>query len=323
VSAAAVGVATAGLAGCSDDTPADGPKAARPGGATAARWSGRPGGSGVTLRWLGNNAWEIKFGSTTILIDPWVTRFRTGTYSPGGTRPETPLVVDKPTVDRYITDADLILVCHGHFDHMADVPYVAAKTGASVLGTESHLNMLKALDTPEAQLTMVRGGEYLQYDGYTVEVLASLHSLTGATGARKQVPFPGTRTGARPVPDRPATVADLVDGGTLAYQVTVGERFRIFVLSTANFVERELAGRRPDLAIVAAGGGSVHDYVGRLMRVLDKPAWVLPTHWDDFDFPLAEPARDWGGLKMLQAAVAASSPGTKFVTLDHLGTLTP
>jgi hypothetical protein len=37
-------------------------------------------------------------------------------------------------------------------------------------------------------------------------------------------------------------VADLVEGETLAYQITVGERFRILILSTANFVERELEG---------------------------------------------------------------------------------
>jgi L-ascorbate metabolism protein UlaG (beta-lactamase superfamily) len=290
--------------------------------ASPRRWSGTPGSSGVTLRWLGNNAWDITFGSITILIDPWVTRFPTGTYTTG-TRPDTPLVIDAPTVDRYISRASLILVCHGHFDHMADVPYVALKTRAAVLGTDSHLNMLRALDTPEAQLTSVRGGEYLQYDGFTVEVFESLHSLTGATGPRKQVPFPGTRPLPIPESERPRTVADLVEGGTLAYQITIAERFRILVLSTANYVERELSGLRPDLAIVAVGGGSIHDYVGRLMRTLGKPTWVLPTHWDDFDLPLSAPARDFGALQPFRTAVATASPHTTFVTLDHLETFTP
>jgi L-ascorbate metabolism protein UlaG (beta-lactamase superfamily) len=286
------------------------------------RWTGKPGSSGVTLRWLGNNAWDITFGSTTILIDPWVTRFPTGTYTTG-TRPDTLLVTDGPTVDRYISRANLILVCHGHFDHLADVPYVALKTGAAVLGTDSHLNMLRALDTPEAQLTFVRGGEYLQYEGFTVEVFESLHSLTGLTGPRKQVPFPGTRPLPIPEAERPRTIADLVEGGTLAYQITIAEQFRILALSTANYVERELSCLRPDLAIVAVGGGSIHDYVGRLMRALDKPTWVLPTHWDDFDLPLSAPARDFGALQPFRAAVATSSPHTTFVTLDHLEKFTP
>jgi L-ascorbate metabolism protein UlaG (beta-lactamase superfamily) len=284
----------------------------------APAWRGAPGTSGVHLRWLGNNAWEITFGTTTILVDPWLTRFLTGTYSPGGIRLDTRLTVDPSKIDPYVSRADVILVCHGHYDHMTDVPYIATKTGAPVLGTESHHNMLRALDAPAAQLCTVRGGEYLQYPGFTIEVFESLHSMVGAN---KLMPIPGTRPGA--VPPRPQTVADLVEGGTLAYQVTVDERFRILVLSTANFVERELEGLRPDLVLVPVGGGSLHDYVGRLMRALNHPRWVLPTHWDDFDHPLTEPAVDFGGLEPLREAVAKASPRSTFVTLNHLQSFTP
>jgi L-ascorbate metabolism protein UlaG (beta-lactamase superfamily) len=287
------------------------------------RLRGRAGASGITLRWLGNNAWEITFGGKTILIDPWVTRFPTGTYT-GGTRPDTRLFTDKALVDRYITRADLILIGHGHFDHIADVPYVATKTGAGVLGTETHVNLLQKMGAPPAQLGVVSGGEHLQYDGFTVEVFASLHSLTGVdTTKNKQVPFPGTRPGPLRKINEPLTVADLVEGGTLAYQVTIDDEFQILALSTANFIERELTGLHPDVAIVAAGGRSVHDYVGRLMRTLNRPTWVVPTHWDDFDVPLDQPAKDFGALQPLRAAVVAASPNTTFVQLDHLQTFTP
>ena len=95
------------------------------------------------------------------------------------------------------------------------------------------------------------------------------------------------------------------------------------MLSTANFVERELEGLRPDLALVPVGGGTLHDYVGRLMRTLNAPRWVLPTHWDDFDHPLTEPAVDFGALRPLREAVAKASPRSTFVALDHLQTFTP
>jgi hypothetical protein len=75
--------------------------------------------------------------------------------------------------------------------------------------------------------------------------------------------------------------------------------------------------------MVAAGGGSIHDYVGRLMRTLGHPTWVLPTHWDDFDYPLDQPAADWNGLVPLRDAVAANSPASTFVELAHLQTFTP
>jgi L-ascorbate metabolism protein UlaG (beta-lactamase superfamily) len=268
----------------------------------------------VTLRWLGTNAWELTFDGITVLVDPWVTRFPTGAYTPAGARPDTPLTVDRAAVDRHLPRADLILVCHGHFDHLTDVPHVATRTGATVLGTESHHAMLRALGAPTQQLSTVRGGERLAFPGFTVEVVASLHA---PAGPHRQVPFPGTRPGPGPLP-RPTTVADLVEGGTLAYQITVGDRFRIFLLSTANFDERAVAGLRPDLAVVAAGGAAVPDYAGRLVRALDHPAWVLPTHWDDIDLPLDRPARDWGGLDPLREAVRAASRRTRFRVVDHL-----
>lgn len=61
---------------------------------------------------------------------------------------------------------------------------------------------------------------------------------------------------------------------------------------------------------MAAVGGTIHDYVSRLMHTLDYPRWVLPTHWDDFDYPLDQPTVDWGGLVPLQEALAAASPKT-------------
>ena len=41
---------------------------------------------------------------------------------------------------RYETDgtpkADFILISHSHFNHCMDMPYIAKKTGATVIGTE-------------------------------------------------------------------------------------------------------------------------------------------------------------------------------------------
>jgi L-ascorbate metabolism protein UlaG (beta-lactamase superfamily) len=266
---------------------------------------------GVQLRWLGTAAWEIRAGSKTILLDPWVTRFGDGER----TDPSTPLSVDPAIIDRHVERADLILVGHGHYDHMSDVPYIARKTGATVLGTETHLNLLRALDAPAEQLSTVSGGEYLDFDEVTIEVFRSLHSVGGP---RAQLFAPGTRPGAPP--PRPKVVSDLVEGGTLAYQITVAGALRIFTLSSGNFIERELSGLRPDIALVPPANPRIHDYAGRLMRVLRHPRFVLPTHWDDFAYPLDEPARDAGGLEPTRRAIAAASPHTRFVVLDHLKT---
>lgn len=289
--------------------------------------TGIPGKSALTLRWWGNNSWEIRLRRSdgqakTVLIDPWITRFRTGTYAPEGADPETPLSVNKELIDGYVESgelrADHILVTHGHYDHLTDVPYLALRTGATVIGTETHVNLMLALGAPPDQLSVATGGERLTFDGYTIRVLRSLHS---ATGPRARVAFAGTRP-ARP-PEEPTVIRELVEGGTLAYEVANQHGVSVVNLGGSNYVESELAGLRPDVALIPPGGDRVYDYVPRLLDALDRPRYVVPTHWDDFDFPLDEPAKDWGGLDGLRAAVATASPRSRFVVVDHLETFTP
>lgn len=286
--------------------------------------SGAPGPGSVTLRWWGNNGWEIRLpGGKTVLIDPWLTRFHTGTYTEAGADPDTPITVDTALIDRYVDSgelrADHILVTHGHYDHLTDVPYLARKTGATVLGTETHLNLMAALGAPEDQLAIATGGEYLRFDGYTIRVLRSLHS---ASGARAEVAFAGTRPGlGAGKPPEPKVIRDLVEGGTLAYEVA-GGGVRVLNFGGSNYIESELSGLRPDVLLLPAGGGKITDYVARLLQVTGNPRYVLPTHWDDFDHPLTAPARDWGGLDSLRKAVAQASPASEFIQLDHLQTFT-
>ncbi|MCM6773625.1 MBL fold metallo-hydrolase [Nocardia sp. CDC159] len=282
------------------------------------------GASGVSVRWWGNNGWEITAGGKTVLIDPWITRFRTGTYTEQGADPQTPISVDTALIDSYLDSgrlrADHILVTHGHYDHLTDVPYLAQRTGATVLGTETHLNLMAALGAPEQQLALVTGGEDLLFEGYQIRVLRALHS---ALGPRAQIPYPGTRPGygAAKLP-RPRVIADLVEGGTLAYHVTVNG-IGVLNFGGSNYIESELVGLRPDVLLLPAGGAKVRDYVTRLLRTLGNPRYVVPTHWDDFDYPLGEPARDAGGLEPLRKAVTAASSDSRFVVLNHLETLTP
>ncbi|MCD0442954.1 MBL fold metallo-hydrolase [Glycomyces sp. A-F 0318] len=288
--------------------------AAAGGGIAAAQQTGEssPSTASVRLRWLGTNAWEFTTGTATVLIDPWVSRFPTGAYTPEGADPETEIEVHEDVVDEHLPKADTILVTHGHWDHIADVPYLAAKTSATVLGTETHLNLLRAMDAPEDQLSQVVGGELYQFDGYTVEVFRSSHS---ASGEHKRITFGGTRPGAPP--KRPKRIEDLVEGGSLTYLLDFGG-VSFFNAGSASFHEREIDGIRPTVLFLQPGGGHTPDYVERLLAATGFPPYVVATHWDDFDEPLTEPAAIGADWKPLRDRVAAASPDTEFLLIDHL-----
>src|SRR5258708_38183028 len=142
----------------------------------------------VILRWLGTAGWEISDGTTVILIDPYVSRIfgpqppgRTPyARTPGDTRPvygwDDVATPDVAAIDAHAQRANFVLVTHTHYDHVLDVPHIALKTHATVIGTESTENVLRAYGVPEEQLITVRGGGGYQVGAFSLKGLASRHS---------------------------------------------------------------------------------------------------------------------------------------------------
>lgn len=64
-------------------------------------------------------------------------------------------------------------------------------------------------------------------------------------------------------------------------------------MSTANFVERAIAGIKPDVALVASiFANQIHNFTPRLFKALNYPKVILPTHWDNFEKPYSEGPQD-------------------------------
>ena len=82
-----------------------------------------------------------------------------------------PAESDTATIDAHIQRADFILITHTHPDHALDVPYIARKTGATVIGTESARNLGRAYGIPGDKLIVARGGDDLEFDGWSVQVI--------------------------------------------------------------------------------------------------------------------------------------------------------
>jgi L-ascorbate metabolism protein UlaG (beta-lactamase superfamily) len=277
------------------------------------RGSGRA-PSSATFRWLGTAGWRIDVGKRTVLFDPYLTRFTTGLYE-GAFDPRTPLQTRPEVVNAHIGRPDLVLVSHSHWDHLADVPHIAKTTGARVVGTETTYHLLVALGVDAAQISVVKGGEVLDFDGIIVEVVPSLHSRN-----KKCAYFaPGTLNA--PPSTVPSTISDLPEGDTLAFQVTAGDSgSSAFLMGASDFSEREVRGLRPDLAMIAVPSSTAtHRYVPRLLRALDHPRVAVPVHWDNFEVPLSgSPERDpVMDLDAFVAQVAKVSPATRVVVPDY------
>ncbi|WP_405113103.1 MBL fold metallo-hydrolase [Micromonospora sp. NBC_01405] len=306
---AAAGAAMVTVGGLAATGPAAPARAAAPAPAPAPRRTGA-----VSFRWWGTSGWRIDIGGRTVLVDPYLSRYDTGLFT-GKFNQETALTVAEDVLDRYVDRASTILVTHTHWDHFNDVPRIAQRTGARVFGTLTAYHLGLAYGLPVGQLSPVKGGEVLQFGDHTVEVVGSLHSRN----ASYSMAFPGVRVTP---PARPETIADLPEGDTLAYQVRIAGGPAVFFMGASDFVERDLAGLAPDVAMVALQSSTATaDYVARLMAALDHPKIVVPVHWDNFETPLVNPPTvapaDRERLDALIAAVRAVSPRTRVLVPEY------
>lgn len=288
---------------------------------SAPSWASSTSRTSMTLHWLGTTGWVVRTDGTTILVDPYMTRFDVG-LAAGRFDADTPLRSDPDAVrdglERAgvdLADVDAVLVTHTHWDHFADVPEIARASGASVFTTLTGYLLARSLDVPANRLAVVKGGEHLRVGDVVVEVARSLHSRTGSGGLL----FPGLHT---TVPPRPRTISELPEGDTLAYKVTGPGGGSGLLLGASDFDERALQGLAPDVVAVPVPMNDVTaDYVPRLLAALDRPRQIVPVHWDDFESPLANPPQAPAAWRTrrdeLAAEVHTASPSTRVVDLDY------
>ena len=242
--------------------------------------------SPVELKYLGTAGWEIKDGNITVLVDPYISRVKLGTgpsISPLDKR-ETVLrsdyfVSNVKLIDSLINKVDFILVHHSHFDHLSDVPYIAKKTGAKVIGTETTINILRGYGISNDQLYPVRGGEDYQFEEFSVRVIPSIHS------ALNNKHYLDSREYTKP-PKTPLKVSDFIEGGSLMFLARF-KSHKVLTMGSMNFVESELVGIHPDILLAGVNQSQLglYNYNERLIKVTGYPKTIIPTHWDNFRLP--------------------------------------
>lgn len=264
----------------------------------------------IRMRRLGNAGWEITDGEVTLLVDPYLTLYssETGGRGEDGTR-----VPDDSEIERRIPAADYVLVTHAHPDHALDATAVARIRGASLIGRPSVMNIARAYGVAGEQLITVLGGEDYEFGTFSVRVLPSLHT------ALFDKRYHDSRW-AGEVPaglDGPLTSDQFREGGTLAYLIRIGGH-AILALGSMNYIEREMEGLRPTVALVGAleARNEIYRYTPRLMRALGCPPVVFPTHVDLRRDSAREAVRELGD------EVRRACPSTRYLVPVRLRPIT-
>lgn len=235
-----------------------------------------PGDGLVAVRWLGTAGYELRCDGFTLLIDPYLTRAGYRRVFLGTLRP------DPAVIDREIATADAILVSHSHFDHVLDVPYIAARTGAVVYGSQSTTNLMAAADHP-ADRTVTFGTDRvseLELGPFRIEAVPSQHSPF----ALGRIPYPGDIpcTCELPMPGRGYRCGDVFN-----FAIRVAGR-SFYHLGSAGLVDDLIPVGKDGvdvLLLCIAARFATPDFVPRVLRAT-QPRVVMPMHYDNFLRPL-------------------------------------
>lgn len=281
----------------------------------------------LNLKYLGCAGWELSNDKVTVLIDPYISRLKLGdgpSVSDEDKRksymPSDYFESDTALIDKIVGKVDFILVHHSHFDHLSDVPYIAKKTRAKVVATETSCNILRAYGIPEQQLIAVKGGEDYQFDHFSVRILPTLHSpLNDKHYFDSRFYVLENRLKA------PLRINEFVEGGSLMFLVRI-DSHQVLTMGSMNFIEREVQGLNPDVILVGANLSrlEIYKYTDRLLSLTNFPKTVIPTHWDNYRVPYGFSQQSSIETKLypFKAEVSKASPNSKFIIPVHLEKVT-
>jgi L-ascorbate metabolism protein UlaG (beta-lactamase superfamily) len=279
---------------------------------------------GLSVRWLGVAGFAISDGETTLLHDPYLSRPGLWETLFSWYRPDAEVLaplLEPGSPAPELGRGTLILVGHSHFDHLGDVPWIAARTGAVVAGSRTTVAIAQGYGLPAEQTRQIDPGDALSEGPFTIRTVESRH-------ARIFFGRPPLVGVVEEPPETPIHALSFKLGDARGYLVTHRPTgLRIFLLSSAGVHVPALEalaarGLRVDLLLAAIQGRDA-SFTRTLVTHL-RPRVVIPHHFDDFFRPLDDPGAgepsDPADVDAFEAEVRAAAEAEGLaVTVARLG----
>jgi L-ascorbate metabolism protein UlaG (beta-lactamase superfamily) len=215
-------------------------------------------GRDTTFTWLGHSAVEVRTpGGRTILFDPWLSN---------------PMSPRQPDAQGPV---DLLLVTHGHYDHMGEAVSIAARQRpAWPCIHEMSLWLGRRLPGGSDQVTGMNKGGTVEAAGVRVTMTTADHSAGDWNAGGETTLYLGDPVGFVVELENGFRIYNAGDTDVFGDMALIRERYR------------------PDLALLPIGGHFTMDpTAAALATELLGVAHVLPLHWGTFPLLAGTPAQ--------------------------------
>ncbi len=200
------------------------------------------------ITWLGHSCFLIESNEAQILIDPFLT--------------DNPVATTKPED----LDPDVIILTHGHFDHVADAADIAKRAGSLVIANYEVASWMEKQGVEQTH-GMNHGGKF-QFEFGSVKLTQAIHSSS----------MPDGSYGGHPA----GVILNLI--GCTIYHAG----------DTALFSDMKLIGEQElDIAILPIGDNYTMGPEDSLQAIdFLQPRHVIPAHYNTWE-PIAQNANAW------------------------------